>query len=475
MDLDQNADSVLVEALQSLTVTNDDGETSDVLHNSTTDDQISGNNHGNIDNSNENATATSITTSVLNPIYIPTTSGNDTWELTWPIWHMLPHQERKEIAKQNGFSTIGEFEESVILSRALSDNMGQGQNNSQVNDGNNGAGVQPYSSDQLYELENRPENYGLPILAERSDLVVSENKLTGNDDVDDDVDDSDSSDDEESNYLAIMKKKKNEKPKTNSEIDETTNKSDEEIENGGFILLLPNELIIHFILPFLPIEQYATCALVSPHWKNFTRTETVYKQLCKRCYLQQSKRKTLHVHRFNHSYHTMLDTRFRVKTGCGFYVLKCTKIKKIQRDMWTEIPVGAILESTYYRYMNFFENGTLLYALTSKPPHEMIPVFLQMKEENSHSHPSISAVLGSYEIQKDRVTVNVEHPWHHVRLILRVLMDGCPGSPGRFWAMEFEKHWSSKSKDFDEYWSRDLVEYKIPDDPYFRFLRDWRL
>lgn len=33
------------------------------------------------------------------------------WQLTWPIWHMLPRDERKELANNHGYKTIGEFEE----------------------------------------------------------------------------------------------------------------------------------------------------------------------------------------------------------------------------------------------------------------------------------------------------------------------------------------------------------------------------
>ena len=60
-------------------------------------------------------------------------------------------------------------------------------------------------------------------------------------------------------------------------------------------------------------------------------------------------------------------------------------------------------------------------------------------------------------------------------MVLRVLLDGYPGSRGRFWGLELEKHWSSKSANFDEYWSQDLVDYKVPVEPVFRFLREWRL
>lgn len=466
MDLDYTDDTALVEAVQALSFINgdDNGDTNDTSTNTTT-----------------TATATSSSTTVMNPIYIPTVSGNDTWELTWPIWHMLPIQERKSIAKQNGFKSIGEFEESVILSRALNEDSNASVNTS----GGEATEVEAiqvppvaYSSEQLYELENNPQNFGLPILAERNTLITNGHDTKINNDHNNDDNDCESESSTDDDDIPFFENNNN---AYKDELQYTTNATKEQIENGGLILLLPHDLIIHSILPYLPIEQYVSCALTSPHWKHFTRTEEVYKQLCQRCYLHQSKRKTLHVHRFNHSYHNMLNNRFRVKTGCGFYVLKCTKIKKIQRDMWTEIPFGVTLESTYYRYMSFRENnGTLLYALTAKPPHEMIPIFRKMNEQGSSYDGSsgdlnisgVSVIVGRYELQKDRVTVNVTHPWHKVRLVLRVLMDGYMGAKGRFWSLELENHWGSKSGDFDEYWSRDLVEYKVPDEPIFRFLRD---
>ena len=49
-------------------------------------------------------------------------------------------------------------------------------------------------------------------------------------------------------------------------------------------------------------------------------------------------------------------------------MLRYQKVRKIERDMWTEIPVGAILESVYYRYLYFFEDGRVMYALTHATP-----------------------------------------------------------------------------------------------------------
>ena len=35
------------------------------------------------------------------PIYVQSTSFGDKWELSWPIWHMLPREERRAIATQH--------------------------------------------------------------------------------------------------------------------------------------------------------------------------------------------------------------------------------------------------------------------------------------------------------------------------------------------------------------------------------------
>ena len=72
--------------------------------------------------------------------------------------------------KQNGFKSIGEFEESVILSRALKEDAQSQQQKNEGEEGNEQQ-YQPYANGDIYELESRPQNFGLPILAERSDLI----------------------------------------------------------------------------------------------------------------------------------------------------------------------------------------------------------------------------------------------------------------------------------------------------------------
>lgn len=216
------------------------------------------------------------------------------WELTWPIWHMLPRDERKALAKKHGCNNIGEFEEYMSLQQAV---------------GNSGAKLQQaYDNELIYPEETETKAKTAPRLKKKES--------------EDYVDDEESSVDEEREY--------------NRQLSSGTEDLTEIVKMGGKLLILHDELL-HTVFSYLPVENYGTLALVSPHWKHLTRTEAVYRRLCERLYLQQSKRKQLHLSRFGGQYRTMLEQRPRVRAAGGCYVLKYSHIKKIERDMWTEV------------------------------------------------------------------------------------------------------------------------------------------
>jgi F-box protein 9 len=223
------------------------------------------------------------------------------WELTWPIWHMLPREERRSLAHKHGYKTIGEFEEFMSLQRAVEDS----------------SATLPYENRLLY---NEDPTRTLSSSADEcskqiSSLSINEPHPEDDDDDEQSVDvDSDEANKLESQDLPI----------------------EELLQRGGRILILPDDML-HRIFSYLPVDTYATLALVSPHWKSFTRTEATYKRLCERLYLKQCQRRTLHVSRFGNSYRTMLEKRPRVRAGGGVYVMKYARVRKIQRDMWTEV------------------------------------------------------------------------------------------------------------------------------------------
>jgi len=82
--------------------------------------------------------------------------------------------------------------------------------------------------------------------------------------------------------------------------------------------------------------------------------------------------------------------------------------------MWCEIPIGAILETVYYRYIYFLENGTVLYALTPTPPHEMMHRLLKLLKHRNETDRA--AVWGTYVVQGKHVVVNAQQEWQHVQL-----------------------------------------------------------
>lgn len=223
------------------------------------------------------------------------------WELTWPIWHMLPRDERKALAIQHGCKTIGEFEDYMTLQRGITDSTTVSQ---------------PYENNLVY-----PEYHPTTTTGDDKhgdEKIPAPPTIIPEEDID--------SEDEELEEAIRSQQREAEERLTSQEL----------MKVGGKILLLPDDLL-HKVFAWLPVDSYATLALVSPHWKAFTRTEAVYKRLCERLYLVQSQRKALHVHRFNNSYRTMLEKRPRVRAGGGVYVMKYSRVKPVQRDMWTEV------------------------------------------------------------------------------------------------------------------------------------------
>lgn len=423
-----------------------DGELSDI-----------GNNENTLDNSTEQG-----------PIYVESATSGDKWELSWPIWHMLPRNERRAIAAKHGYKTIGDFEEYMSLTRAVDESEGRVQERSGII---TLPAVHDVEHEDVEYIGRVPERIAQLSISDASDGLEDTNWhppfanpfATGEED-----DSSVSSSEEESN-----------KPTTeateNEDIDLEIHL--ENIKLGGLPCQLPDE-ILHKCFSYLSVDNIASLALVSPHWSRFTRCETLYKALCERIYLNQSKRKQLHVSRFG-SYRNMLEMRPRVRTGGGVYVLKYQEVRKIQRDMWTEIPLGAVLESVYFRYLFFFEDGRVMYALTHATPVEMIPRFRRMLIHGYGSKDKWG-VWGQYQLRKDEVVVKVAHEWHDVCFQLRVIPSNKilhydNGDRGKYTTLQLEKHMSSTMGDFDEERSPDLVQYEIPTNTYFRFLRDKRL
>jgi len=266
---------------------------------------------------------------------------DERWELTWPIWHMLSREERRDLAHKHGYKTIGEFEEYMTLQKTV------GVSTLQDTSSNYS---QPYDNRFAYPQQRQPNAEGTtsdsPDVASSSYLL---SKKRGDDHRLPAATPKTTVEEEEE---ASEDKALNEKMESECLAAADQLPTDELLAVGGQILMLHDDLL-HRIFDYVPVDHYATLALVSPHWKSFTRTEAVYKRLCERLYLKQSQRRTLHVSRFGNSYRTMLEKRPRVRAGGGCYVIKYIKVKPIQRDMWTEVRYHLCMQFVSHRKLQF--------------------------------------------------------------------------------------------------------------------------
>ena len=351
------------------------------------------------------------------------------YHLTWPIWHLLSLAEKEEIAARRGLS-VGVFEEEINLQRAT-------------------------------ELSEEPQNESHRYVSAFQTMESDTREYIEYVDDDNDNDTSSENDDNESSIDYV--------DPTQQDALSNVRPSEDDVESGhgGAMCLLPDEILFRIML-YIDVDTFGIMAMVSPHWKFFTTSEYAFKILCERSYLNQSKRKVLNLQRWG-SYRNMFINRPRVRLN-GMYVLKYKHIKKIERNMWTEIPMGAILEQIYYRYLCFQEDGYVLYALTASPPYDMIPRFAKMKRSQNIDK---QAVVGRYEISKYDIKVWTSHRWSDIRLDLSIIAGYPHRRVSNFTELKLVRHRLSQSGDFDH--SDDVVNLQVPTEKMFRFVRVWNL
>ena len=129
--------------------------------------------------------------------------------------------------------------------------------------------------------------------------------------------------------------------------------------------------VVHRILSHLDPDTVGAMPVVSGTW-SLIPDDSVYKVLCERVYLSQTRWKQLRIERWP-SWKHMFLLRPRIRTN-GVYVLRTCYIKAPHLDMWTQMPAGSVLEVVYYRYFRFYDDGTVLYSLNHTPPNRMLEI-----------------------------------------------------------------------------------------------------
>jgi F-box protein 9 len=131
------------------------------------------------------------------------------------------------------------------------------------------------------------------------------------------------------------------------------------------------------------------------------------------------------------------------------------------------VAVDVVSRCSTTRYLYFQEDGRVLYALSSTPPHEMFRRLLQVVLHKSNDE---AAVWGTYQVQKTHLSITARQEWHTVRFDLTIQSTS---ECRRYGALSMDRHLSSPSGCFDDF-SADRVQYKVPSER-FRFVRDPRL
>jgi F-box protein 9 len=354
-------------------------------------------------------------------------NSDEKWELTWPIWHMLPRADRKALALQHGFN-LGDFEEYMSLQRACEES----EQHSNVG-----------------SIERRPIDEKRKAAVDESSVAITDASDFEDEAADDDTD----NDDDE--VLPRLTTASHQHHSNTLLVDDQQFLTRDLVKLGG-IIVLP-EVLLHQCFSYLPVDAYATLALTSPHWKYLTRTEAVYKRLCERVYPNTHQQLQMRVQeKFNNSYYTMLANRPRVRAGCGLYVYTYSRVKAIQRDMFTDIPRGAVLTMTYYRYRYFEEhNGKVAYAVTALPLEDIVRSILVRHDASG------VVVWGTYELFRNMVIIKAKQAWQHVQLELSIHRN----------CLHLNRHATSK----DEAGRKDRVDHRIPEEASFQFVKDKRL
>eukprot|EP00474_Spongospora_subterranea_P004205 CRZ04663.1 hypothetical protein [Spongospora subterranea] len=126
----------------------------------------------------------------------------------------------------------------------------------------------------------------------------------------------------------------------------------------------------------------------------------------------------------------------------------------------------ALFRLSYYRYLRFMPDQTVLYALVNDPPQTLIPRLFNVQSSSSDSQGEVSdpgIYRGRYKVNKKKVSIIVE--MRHMVAGIRVRIDST--SHGKFNRLEFVSL-SSISDD-----AGGSSSFRVPDQPFCFHYVNW--
>lgn len=158
----------------------------------------------------------------------------------------------------------------------------------------------------------------------------------------------------------------------NNDVDDVIDSCSKDAGDECDILLDSfSEGLLMVLVGILDEESVGRLMVLSRRWwRCLSRYEPVYRQFCMRVYPAQYVNVSANVlgrrKLKRGEWRRMFLSRPRVRTT-GVYSLKVSYVKNYARDMWTEVPVGTILEVVYYRHLRFERDGRVRYSLLHAP------------------------------------------------------------------------------------------------------------
>ncbi|KAI8579909.1 hypothetical protein K450DRAFT_239690 [Umbelopsis ramanniana AG] len=177
-------------------------------------------------------------------------------------------------------------------------------------------------------------------------------------------------------------------------------------EKPVLISILPNEVVVHVLrnVVFDSVRSVHNFALVCKRFLLLTRAQSIWRPLCEHVYHTHNIPKEISdqfqldiVNRaYNGNWLRMFIERPRIRFE-GIYIATCHYLRPgISDTAWNQ-PIHLV---TYYRYLRFFPDGTIVkYLSTDEPVHVV---------RNITKHFKAKQVFhGRYEIEGDKVIVHM--------------------------------------------------------------------
>ncbi|GMF24969.1 unnamed protein product [Phytophthora lilii] len=242
----------------------------------------------------------------------------------------------------------------------------------------------------------------------------------------------------------------------------TAEEEDEEDPNEDHELLNMADIMLIDILKWLDEDTIGACVCTCKRLMQVARSEVLFEALCRRIFPVQNPRAAaaaarnkFGLRRFA-TWFDMFHDRPRVRYN-GFYWLKVSYYKKPELSMWTDIVPGTILKCIYYRYFSFQRDGTVLYGMLFKPPHEV----------ESHIRAQRKGVYrGRFYVDKDELVVTVPTNCNEVNFRLKITQR----ERGKNVKLVLKEHFANSEPDGSGW-----VNYYDTADEEFYYYRSWNL